>query len=67
MAGTVNKNDLDAQGAKDGDIKENIGKILRTRNFTIHRNHENALFKKRHILQNFTKVRDVHCGSNKLN
>ena len=56
----MHQDDFDTQGAEHGEIQQDVRKILRFHDLTIHRNHENTLPEKGDVLQNFTQVGDVH-------
>jgi hypothetical protein len=58
----MDEDDLDAEGAQDRDIEQEVWKIFGSRDLAIDGNHEDALAEERDILKDFAEVGDFHGG-----
>jgi len=59
-AGSMNHDGFDAERAQDGEIDEDVGEILGGGDAAIDGDHKDPLPEAGHVLQNFSKIGDVH-------
>ncbi len=62
----VHENDLNAQRTQDGQIKENVGEIVRSGHLSIEGNNKHALPETGNVLKDFAQVGYVHFDAGKL-
>ena len=56
----MHENHLDAQRTQDGQVEQNVGKIVRSGNLPVEGNNEHTLPETGNVLEDFTQVGDVH-------
>ena len=64
-SGPVHENDLHAQRTQDRQVKENVGKVIRSSHLSIEGNDEHALPEAGNVLEDLAQVGDVHFNAGK--
>jgi len=59
-SGPVHENDLYAQRTQHGQVKKNVGKVIRSSHLAVERNDEYALPETGNVLEDLAEVGDVH-------